>query len=77
METLSASQVSEINKGLDEQVKEFRTRPLAAEYPVLWVDAVYEKIRDNGRVISEAVLVIYGVNPRGKTGSAGCGADVR
>jgi len=66
VETLSASQVSEINKGLDGQVKEFRTRPLAAEYPVLWVDAVYEKIRDNGRVISEAVLVIYGVNLEGK-----------
>ncbi len=66
VETLSASQVSEINKGLDEQVKAFRTRPLAEEYPVLWVDAIYEKIRDNGKVISEAVLVIYGVNLEGK-----------
>jgi transposase-like protein len=33
---------------------------------VLWVDAIYEKIRDNGKVISEAVLVIYGVNLEGK-----------
>ena len=66
VETLSASQVSEINKGLDEQVKAFRTRPLAEEYPVVWVDALYEKIRDNGKVISEAVLVIYGVNLEGK-----------
>jgi putative transposase len=66
VETLSASQVSELNKGLDDQVKAFRTRSLAAEYPILWVDAVYEKIRDNGKVISEAVLVIYGVNLEGK-----------
>jgi len=66
VETLSASQVSELNKGLDEQVNAFRTRALAAEYPILWVDAVYEKIRDNGKVISEAVLVIYGVNLEGK-----------
>lgn len=66
VETLSASQVSEINKGLDEQVQAFRSRALAEEYPVLWVDAIYEKIRDNGKVISEAVLVIYGVNLEGK-----------
>lgn len=66
VENLSASQVSEINKGLDEQVERFRNRPLAAEYPVLWVDALYEKIRDNGKVISEAILVIYGVNVEGK-----------
>lgn len=66
VENLSASQVSEINKGLDEQVEAFRGRPLAAEYPVIWVDALYEKIRDDGKVISEAILVIYGVNLEGK-----------
>ena len=66
IESLSASQVSEINKGLDDQVKGFRERPLAAEYPILWVDAVYEKMRDDGRVISEAVLVIHAVNLEGK-----------
>jgi transposase-like protein len=66
VETLSASQVSEINKGLDEQVEKFRGRPLEAEYPILWIDAVYEKMRDDGRVVSEAVLVIHGVNLQGK-----------
>ena len=66
IESLSASQVSEINKGLDDQVKFFRERPLATEYPILWVDAVYEKMRDDGRVISEAVLVIHAVTLEGK-----------
>jgi putative transposase len=66
VENISASQVSEINKGLDDQVEAFRNQPLAAEYPILWVDALYEKIRDNGKVISEAILVIYGVNLEGK-----------
>jgi putative transposase len=66
VETLSASQVSEINKGLDEQVAAFRSRTLAEEYPIIWVDALYEKIRDNGRVISEAVFVIYGINSEGR-----------
>ena len=47
LESLSASEVSEINSGLDQMVDEFRTRKLDAEYPVIWVDALYEKIRDN------------------------------
>ena len=47
IESLSASEVSEINHGLDQMVDEFRTRRLDAEYPVIWVDALYEKIRDN------------------------------
>ena len=47
-------------------MKEFRSRTLASEYPILWVDAVYERIRDNGRVISGAVLVIKGINLEGK-----------
>jgi putative transposase len=65
IETLSASQVSEINKGLNEQVEAFRTRPLEEVYPVLWVDAMYEKIRMNGRVVSMAVLIVTGVNRLG------------
>lgn len=66
IENISASQVSDINKGLDEQVQAFRTRQLEAHYPFLWVDALYEKIRENGRVISMATLVVYGVNLAGK-----------
>jgi len=38
--------MSELSKGLDEMVKEFLTRPLEEEYPVVWIDALYEKIRD-------------------------------
>ena len=62
IESLSASEVSEINNGLDEMVDEFRSRKLAAEYPVIWADALYEKIRDNHRISSKAVMVIKAVN---------------
>jgi transposase-like protein len=62
IETLSASQVSQINKGLNEQVEQFRSRALESVYPVLWVDAMYEKIRMNGRVVSMAVLIVTGIN---------------
>lgn len=66
IENISASQVSEINKGLSEQVEYFRTRPLESEYPFLWIDALYEKVRDNGRVIAIALMIAYGINREGK-----------
>jgi len=61
IEQISASQVSEVNKELDAMVDEFRNRTLQAEYPILWIDALYEKIRENGHVVSMAVLVVKGV----------------
>ena len=66
IETLSASEVSEINNGLDEMVDEFRSRKLEAEYPVIWADALYEKIRDNHRIASKAVMIIKAVNLEGQ-----------
>jgi transposase-like protein len=65
IEGMSASQVSEISRGLDEQVEAFRSRELEEEYPVVWVDALYEKIRMDGRVISAAVLVVTAINRSG------------
>lgn len=66
IESISASQVSEINKGLSEQEEYFRTRALESEYPFLWIDALYEKGRDDGRVISIALMMAYGINREGK-----------
>ncbi|HOU10955.1 MAG TPA: IS256 family transposase [Clostridiales bacterium] len=67
IEGISRSQVSEMAKGLNEQVEEFRNRPLTARaYPVLWVDALYEKVRYGGRVVSMAILLVCGVNEEGK-----------
>lgn len=66
IEGMSAGQVSEINKELNTQVEAFRAKSLEKEYPVLWVDALYEKIRDNHRVVSMAILVVYGVTMAGK-----------
>ena len=65
-EGISASQVSEITKGLDERVEEFRTRGLREENPFLWIDAVYEKGLVEGKVESVAVMVAYGVDMEGQ-----------
>ena len=66
IEGISRSQVSEMTKGLNGQAEEFRNRPLASVYPVLWVDALYEKVRYGGRVVSMAILLVCGVNEEGK-----------
>src|SRR5690554_4774695 len=66
IESISASQVSQLNKELSQQIEEFRNRPLASTYPVIWIDALYEKIRDNCRVCNMAVHVVCGINLDGK-----------
>ena len=62
IENLSRSQVSEMTKGLNEQVEEFRNDTV---YPVLCVDALYEKVRVDGRIVSMAVLIVCGVDENG------------
>ena len=47
-------------------VDEFRSRKLDAEYPVIWADALYERIRDNHRIVSKAVMVVKVVNLEGQ-----------
>jgi transposase-like protein len=62
---ISKSEVSRMAASLDAQVEPFRTRPLAAEYPYVWLDARYEKVREDGRVQAMAVVVAYGVRADG------------
>ncbi len=63
---ISKDQVSRICKELDAQVTAFRARRLDAEYPYLMLDATFEKVRENGRVISMAVLIATGVKATGE-----------
>ncbi|NLY37240.1 MAG: IS256 family transposase, partial [Tissierellia bacterium] len=45
----------------------FRSRDLSEEeYPFIWTDALYEKVRQDGRVVSMAILVVCGVNTQGQ-----------
>jgi putative transposase len=61
----SKSTVSELCKGLDPIVEAFKTRPLKAHYPFVQVDALYLKVRENGRVESKGLLVAVGINEEG------------
>ena len=66
IESISTSQISQINKELNEQVEEFRRRRLAPTYPGIWIDALYEKIRVGHRICNMAVHVACGINLDGK-----------
>ena len=69
LKAISKDQVSRIRKELDARVHAFRTtRPLDDEYPYLMLDATFEKVRENGCVISMAVLIAVGVKPTGERG---------
>lgn len=65
VERLAKSQISELCKELDTMAATFRLRELTQAYPYLWLDALYEKVRIDDKVVSNAVVVAYGVNEAG------------
>ena len=65
VERLSASTVSRIAKELDEKVAEFLKRPIERPIPYIYVDASYFKVRDGGKYVTKALLIITGVRDDG------------
>ena len=63
---ISKSQVSAVCKEIDERVQDFIFRPLEGEWPYLWLDATYLKVREGGRVVSVAAIIAMAVNREGR-----------
>lgn len=63
---IDKSKVSRICKELDGVVAAFRDRPLNDAYPYLWLDALYLKVRQNGRIVNLAVVIAIGVRTSGE-----------
>jgi transposase-like protein len=64
---ISATTVSKVTQELDEQLEQLRSRRLDnTPFPYLVIDARYEKVRVNGHVVSQAVLVTVGINSAGE-----------
>jgi putative transposase len=63
---IDKSKVSRICKELDELVDGFRNRPLEGSYPYLWLDALYLKVRQNHRIVSQAMVIAIGVRETGE-----------
>ena len=63
---ISKSQVSRLCGEIDERVNAFLDRPIEGDWPYLWLDATYVKVREAGRIVSVAVTVAVGVNTDGR-----------
>src|SRR4051794_23187762 len=66
MTGISKSQVSRLCEEIDGKVQAFLDRPIEGEWPYLWLDATYVKVRQNSRVVSAAVIIAVGVNSDGR-----------
>lgn len=66
MDGISKSQVSRLCEEIDARVTAFRERPIEGDWPYLWLDATYVKVREAGRIISVAAIVAVGVNTDGR-----------
>jgi putative transposase len=66
MTGISKSQVSRLCEEIDGKIQAFLNRPLEGDWPYLWLDATYVKVRENGRIVSVAVIVAVAVNSDGR-----------
>jgi transposase-like protein len=66
MDGISKSQVSRLCEEIDERVHAFLDRPIEGDWPYLWIDATYVKVRQSGRIVSVAVIIAVGVNSDGR-----------
>ena len=66
MSGISKSQVSRLCEEIDVRVKAFLDRPIEGDWPYLWIDATYIKVRQNNRIVSVAVIVAVGANSDGR-----------
>jgi len=66
MSGISKSQVSRLCEEIDVKVKAFLDRPIEGDWPYLWIDATYLKVRRGGRIVSVAAIIAIGVNADGR-----------
>ena len=66
MTGISKSQVSRLCEEIDGKVAAVLNRPLEGDWPYLWLDATYVKVREDGRIVSVAVIIAVAVNSDGR-----------
>ena len=62
----SASTISRMNQSLDKELEKFAQRRLEDQYPYLILDARYEKVREDGVIRSQAVMIAIGIDWEGR-----------
>src|SRR6202011_1085996 len=66
LDGISKSQVSRLCEEIDERVRPFLGRPIEGDWPYVWLDATYLKVRRGGRIVSAAAVIAIGVNGDGR-----------
>jgi len=62
---VSAALISTVTEEVVEEVKSWQTRPLDSLYPIVYLDALYVKMRDNGQVQNRAIYLAIGIKMDG------------
>ena len=63
---VSATFISDVTNKVIPHIKEWQSRPLEKIYPIIFLDAIHYKVRDNGRIVSKAAYIVLGIDLQGK-----------
>ena len=63
---VSPTLISVVTDAVLEEVRQWRSRPLASVYPILYLDALFVKVRDEGKVVKKALYLALGISSEGK-----------
>lgn len=58
--------INAVTDQLIPQLKEWQQRPLDSHYPIVWMDAIHYKIREDGRYVGKAIYTLLALNLEGK-----------
>jgi putative transposase len=63
---VSATLISQVTDAVIDEVKTWQSRSLSAVYPLVWLDAIVVKVRENGKVVNKAIHLVLALNLRGE-----------
>lgn len=63
---ISAAVISQVTESVHEKVIEWQTRPLDAIYPIVYLDCIFVKVRQDKQVINKAIHLVLGINMHGR-----------
>jgi Transposase and inactivated derivatives len=63
---LSTGAITAITDQLIPELEAWQQRPLNSVYPIVWMDAIHYKVREEGRYISKAIYTLLGLTVEGK-----------
>lgn len=63
---ISTGAMTAVTDQLLAELEEWRERPLESHYPIVWMDAIHYKVKEDGRYVSKAIYTLLGLNLKGE-----------